>query len=128
MAGGAKFVSGCGVRKVLTHKTGPSLNQLGSYHHSSKNVKVRGVETDKYETLLNFMPVIFFYSTHTRYHTNQLDVGNFPILLQPIRCAQQPCTGHRFTFIVCRSVVVNFSLIFLASEKIFSQRGTVVNH
>ncbi len=65
MAGGAKFVSGCGVRKVLTHKTGPSLNQLGSYHHSSKNVKVRGVETDKYEIILKLMLVIFLYPTHT---------------------------------------------------------------
>ena len=40
-------MSGCGVRKVLTHKTGPILSELGGYHHSSKNVKVRGVDTDK---------------------------------------------------------------------------------
>jgi hypothetical protein len=99
VAGGAKFVSGCGVRKVLTHKTGPSLNQLGSYHHSSKNVKVRGVETDKYETLLNTMCVIFFLLI-TYYHTNQLDLGNVPILpvLQPIRYAQKPCIGTQLLY------------------------------
>ncbi len=99
MAGGAKFVSGCGVRKVLTHKTGPSLNQLGSYHHSSKNVKVRGVETDKYEILLNIVCVVFFLLI--TYRTNQSDVGNVPILLQPIGTDAAALWIRKFFFHLC---------------------------
>merc|ERR1719154_241974 len=45
--GGAKFVSGCGVKKVLTKRSStPSADPTPHMHHLSKNVKVTGVETD----------------------------------------------------------------------------------
>jgi len=43
--GGAKFVSGCGVKKVLTKKSSNSFTDP-TMHHLSKHVKVTGVDTD----------------------------------------------------------------------------------
>ena len=45
--GGAKFVGGCGVKKVLTKDSGNTFSNLSTTNNSSKNFKVTGVETEK---------------------------------------------------------------------------------
>jgi len=45
--GGAKFVGGCGVKRVLTKDSGNTFSNLSTTNNSSKNVKVTGVETEK---------------------------------------------------------------------------------
>ena len=46
--GGAKFVSSCGVKKVLTSNDRPVVHQLSTIHQSNRNLKVTGVETEKW--------------------------------------------------------------------------------
>ena len=45
--GGAKFVSGCGVRKVNTKSTNSVVNHLSTTNNHSRDVKVTSVETEK---------------------------------------------------------------------------------
>ena len=44
--GGAKFVSNCGVRKVLTTNSNGAFTNLIN-NNANKNIKVTGVETEK---------------------------------------------------------------------------------
>merc|ERR1719167_877157 len=58
--GGAKFVSGCGVKKVLTQKSNSPLIDLTGQpmQHLSKNIKVAGVDTD-----LGYISCDYFVNT-----------------------------------------------------------------